>query len=435
MRPAALDNSLTRSVVARLVRRLARHAREFLHLPADLVDRRRQLFRCRSHRLNVGGGFFRSAPRPLWPDFLRPRRGRGQHAGRAFELARGRRYGCDDLSDRAFETIGHPVHVGLALAHLPLFGLDLFGTQSIGFDHGVLEHHDGSRHLADLIGTTGVGDGKVQFALAQCVHAQLEAGQRLDHAARHQPGDADRKQQQSADQGGHRPRHTPERDVEIGHVFGGRDHHVPRCITADVSHLLERGLRAAPGKRISDRSLAALRHIEHHLGKGKSGRVFQTAHVLSDQPGIAGVHDAQTGLGVVDEDVVGMAFEPDGAGGGREARFRLLLAHRARLGGAFETVRHAPDGVDDGMGSLGPLGGKFATGDEKNREGDEHHEERAGNGHGGKFGCNRMLCDELEQSLHGYPPPRTCRSVVSRHIMICSSRRFRPGERSYQFVN
>ena len=86
-------------------------------------------------------------------------------------MRRGRRYGRDDLPHRAFETVGHPVHVVLALLHLPLFGLDLFGTQPIGLDHGFLEHANGSRHLADLIGAVGIHDGKVQFALAERVHA------------------------------------------------------------------------------------------------------------------------------------------------------------------------------------------------------------------------------------------------------------------------
>ena len=184
---------------------------------------------------------------------------------------------------------------------------------------------------------------------------------------------------------------------------------MPRSKAANIGDLFERGLRAASGKGISDRSLAALGHVEHHRCKRKPGRIFQAAHVLSDQSRVAGVHHAEPRLGVVDEDVVGVALEPDGAGGGIETRFRLFLTHRAGFGGVLETFRHAPDAINDGAGSLGPLGGEFAAGNKQNRQRDQHHEQRAGNRHGGELGSDRVLGNEFQQSFHGDPPPRTCR--------------------------
>ena len=44
--------------LAGLIDRLVGHPRRFLHLAADLVDRRSQLLGGRGHRLHVGGGFF-----------------------------------------------------------------------------------------------------------------------------------------------------------------------------------------------------------------------------------------------------------------------------------------------------------------------------------------------------------------------------------------
>jgi hypothetical protein len=327
------------------------------------------------------------------------------------------------------------VHVGLALLHLPLLGFDLLDAEPVRFDHGLLEHLDGSRHLADLIGPLDIGDGQVQLALAERIHAQLQPGERLDHTACHEPGDADRGQQEHGDQETSRLRHAPERDVKIRHVFGGGDHQMPRCKTADIGNLVERGFRPAPGKRVPDRALAAPCHVEHHRGERHSARILQPAYVLADQARIAGVHDAEPGLGVVDEDVVGMAFEPDRTGGGIEAGFRLFLSHRAGLCGVFETLRHAPDGIDDGMRPFGSLVGKLAASDEEDGQGDEQHEQRAGHSHCSEFGCDRMLSNELERFFHDDPPPRTCRSVVSRHPIISSRRRFGHDEDSYQFVN
>src|SRR5579871_3038137 len=104
---------------------------------------------------------------------------------------------------------------------------------------------------------------------------------------------------------------------------------MPRSETANIGKLVERGLRATFWKRVADRSLALPGHIEHHRCERHTGRILQAAHVFSDQTRVAGVRDTETGLRIVDEDVVAVVLEPDGAGGGIEARFRFLLAHRS----------------------------------------------------------------------------------------------------------
>ena len=65
------------------------------------------------------------------------------------------------------ELIGKAVHVGLALLHLPRLERDLLLAQAIGFDHGVAEHGNRARHLADLVGPVGIGDRRCEFAGAR----------------------------------------------------------------------------------------------------------------------------------------------------------------------------------------------------------------------------------------------------------------------------
>ena len=201
---------------------------------------------------------------------------------------------------------------------------------------------------------------------------------------------------------------------------------MPRRKTADIRNLVERGFRAAPRESVPDRALAAPCHVEHHRGKRHSARILQGAHVLADQARIAGIHDAEPGLGVVDEDIVGMAFEPDSTGRSIEAGFCFLLTHRAGLCSAFETVRHAPDGIDDGMRPFRSLVGKLVAGDEEHGQGDEQHEQRARHGHRGEFGCDRMLSNEPEQFFHDDPPPRTCRLADFTALDHLFSPPFRP---------
>ena len=103
---------------------VTRHPRRFLHLAADLGDRRRQLFGCGCHRLYIGRGLFgRRGHRG--GELSRAIGGRQQRAGRGFELRRGRGYGLHDLADRTFKLRGELDHVGLALPgeDLVLIGL------------------------------------------------------------------------------------------------------------------------------------------------------------------------------------------------------------------------------------------------------------------------------------------------------------------------
>jgi hypothetical protein len=60
------------------------------------------------------------------------------------------------------------------------------------------------------------------------------------------------------------------------------------------------------------------------------------------------------------------------------------------------------------MRLLGPLGGEFGAGDEEDGEGDEHHEERASNGHSGEFGGDRAEGEYVEQVFH-YHSSGACR--------------------------
>jgi hypothetical protein len=79
---------------------------------------------------------------------------------------------------------------------------------------------------------------------------------------------------------------------------------------ADKGDLFQRGFVAALGKRVPDRALTPFRDVEHLGGKRQAVGILEAAHILADQARIAGVHDTESALGVVNEKVVGMAFEP-----------------------------------------------------------------------------------------------------------------------------
>lgn len=80
------------------------YARRVLHLAADLVDGRRQFFRCGCDGLHVGGRDDRR-------QFLRTLSGSRQRTRGGFELGGGRRDRFDDLSDGGLELVGKAVHV------------------------------------------------------------------------------------------------------------------------------------------------------------------------------------------------------------------------------------------------------------------------------------------------------------------------------------
>jgi hypothetical protein len=140
---------------------------------------------------------------------------------------------------------------------------------------------------------------------------------------------------------------------------------MPRRETAREGDLVERGgIGAAAQERIAKATLPLARQIHQHGGKWETGGILGAAHILAEQRRNAGVGDAESGLVVVDEDVVGMALVPDRSGGGEEPLLRFLLRDLARGGGALKAVRHLPHGVDNGARLLGTFCDKLAAGDQ-----------------------------------------------------------------------
>ena len=64
----------------------------------------------------------------------------GQRAGRSLKLGRGRSYGFDDLSDRAFERVGEPGHRGHLFLARGLFERFPLGLHAEHLDRVFLEH-------------------------------------------------------------------------------------------------------------------------------------------------------------------------------------------------------------------------------------------------------------------------------------------------------
>ena len=135
---------------AGLVDGLVRHARRFLHLAADLVDRGRQLFGRGSDRLHVGGGFFRSR-RDHGGQFLRAFGSGRQRRGGSLEFGRGRRHGLDDLADGSLEGVRELDHLGLALLRrdlvLPDLGFGLVARFLLRNDLELLDRAGNATHL------------------------------------------------------------------------------------------------------------------------------------------------------------------------------------------------------------------------------------------------------------------------------------------------
>ena len=221
---------------AGLVDGLIGHPRRFLHLTADLVDRRGQLFGCRRHRLHIGGGFF-GRRRHRRGDFLRPLGGLGQHAGGSLEFGRGRRHGLDDLADRAFEVVRHLDHVGLALPGCDLILLHL----GLGFVAGLLlrddlEFLDGACDATDLIlaAKAGQHDGKV--ATGKLFHRSRQGAHRTrDGEEGKNPGSQQQHNRTNAD--GQR--------CPLG------DRHFMRCLGVLLFHLVLGKVSDLCGKRFS----------------------------------------------------------------------------------------------------------------------------------------------------------------------------------------
>ncbi len=155
--------------LAGLIDGLVGHPRRILDLTADFVDGRRHFLSRRRHRLNVGGGFLRRR-RNHAGKLLRTLRGRGQRSRRSFELRRCRRYGFDDLADRALKIVGELDHVRLASNGDALCGvLLLFAVETKFGLHGL---HISQRDT-DLVVLLD-DDAAVEQALSDFRHRPVE---------------------------------------------------------------------------------------------------------------------------------------------------------------------------------------------------------------------------------------------------------------------
>src|SRR5207244_10859910 len=159
----------------RLLYRLTGDPRRALHLPADLVDRRRHLFGGGCDRLHIGGGFL-GRRRNRGGKLLRTLRGRRQRAGGGFQFGRGRRNDLDDLADHRFEIAGDPVDALAALDLCIRFHRGRLVGGLLG-DQGILENLQRARHRADFVGTL---DGRDRDVVPAGGEFADRAGQRRE---------------------------------------------------------------------------------------------------------------------------------------------------------------------------------------------------------------------------------------------------------------
>ena len=339
-------------------------------------------------------------------------RGRGAHGVRRG----GHGFGADaDLAQRRvgfrLDRVGHAGESD-ALRRLSPLALRRLCRGEFRFpQHVIAEHDHRAGHLADFVPAASASDGGVEVPRAEARHARLEAEQRPDDAAGHNPSDGDRDQHQDADHRAGGARHAPESVVDVGHVLGRCDHHVPRREAAHVSDLRPRGFIGALGKGVGDRALSrpfGVRlsgDLQHYGRERQTVRILQPAHVLADQRRIAAVHDTKPGLGVVDEGVVRMALEPHSSARGDELPPGFVGAQCPGLDRVLIAVGHAPDGIDDRMRFFGPLGHEFGTGDRQYRDGDEHHAQHAHRGHGDQPGDDRPERENRQERAHDQALP------------------------------
>ncbi len=81
----------------------------------------------------------------------------------------------DDLANRAFEIIGHFVHIGRSTGHGADLRLLLLGLQALARDRVALEHRNRVGHLADLVAAADAGHFDVELAAGERVHRDRDA--------------------------------------------------------------------------------------------------------------------------------------------------------------------------------------------------------------------------------------------------------------------
>ena len=149
-----------------IAHRLAGDLARARHLPGNLGDRARQLFRRGRDRADIVGGVLGRGPdgggaRAGVARGCRHRLRRGLHARRR------RRHRTDDAVDAALEIVGEAFHRRAALGRGPLLGLRL-GLFQPADAHGiVLEDLDGGGHRADLVAAADAGNVAFQLAIGQ----------------------------------------------------------------------------------------------------------------------------------------------------------------------------------------------------------------------------------------------------------------------------
>ena len=177
---------------AGLIDGLVGHPRRFLHLAADLGDRRGHLLGRGGHRLHIGGGFLGSRSDHRG-QFLGALGGRRQRAGGGFELARCRRHGLHDIADRTFEIVGELDHFLLAPLRRDLVLLDLGLGLLARLLLGVLANDGhGLGEVADFVAAAGAGNLDVEIAAGHLAQRAVQA--------RHRAGDAEEGKHHRGDQ-------------------------------------------------------------------------------------------------------------------------------------------------------------------------------------------------------------------------------------------
>jgi len=222
--------------LAGLIHGIARHPRRVLNLTADLVDRRCHFLGGRRHRLHIGGGFLGrrgNHGRELLCAF----RGGSERTGRGFQFARSRRYGFDDLADRALEFVRQLVHVGFAPRDGPGLRLLLLSLQLLAGGGVALEHLDRIRHLADLVAPADAGHLNVELAASEIFHGAGHALQRPGNAPRdeHRHCEREHQDQPGRDQGS--LGRGPCLRIEVVDIDTGADDPTPWSKADDVGQL------------------------------------------------------------------------------------------------------------------------------------------------------------------------------------------------------
>jgi len=131
----------------------------------------------------------------------------------------------------------------------------------------------------------------------------------------------------------------------------------------DIGHLVQRRLvDTSPWKDIANGAFTlAFRNIEHYRKERKPGCILDAADILAEKRWISAVHDADSGLGIKDEDVIRETFPADCAGRCKQTSLRVVGAYFTGVGLTLEGVRHLPDRVDDRTCLFGALRDEFGA--------------------------------------------------------------------------